>query len=201
MTGSDRMNEAWSRLLDANVRYYEALGKVTSDYVAAITRAILPGPLAIKLPIGNLTSRPPHASPESQPVAKSSGPLLVLEAPAGQTARSAFVINNGLSRETTAPVMVSSLHTEHGAEIRPPIRVVPGALTLAPGEKSVVQLLVAIDESMTVGIDHFGVIRVPELSTEQIPFVVRRLADSAPESLVPAKRAAGRRRPRRNVKR
>jgi hypothetical protein len=195
------MQQAWSRMLDANLKYYEALGKVTSDYVAALSKAILPGPLSFKLPFGVPSPHAHSAPPETGPVARSSGPLLVLEAPAGSTAHSAFVISNALPREATAPVMVSALRTERGTEIHPPVRVVPGSLSLAPGEKGVVQLLVTIGDDMQEGTDYFGVIRVPDLSTEQIPFVVRRVSRAAPSPATAPARKPARRRPPRSARR
>lgn len=165
-------------MLDANMKFYESLGRVTQEYLTAVTQAMVPLPLSFKIPTPDPSTR--GSSPSTPaPVAQSSGPVLAIEGADGSTAQAAFVVSSGLSRAVTAPVMVSALKDAQGDEVRPAIRVVPGALTLGPGEKAVVQLQVAIDETLQAGVAYYGVITVPELSSEQIPIVVRRMESAA----------------------
>jgi len=181
--------DAWRRVIDANVRYYQALGQVTADYVSAVSTVWrgVPLPFSFALPAltprGREMSAPKRApdTPVETTSAHASAPTLVLETSAGQEARAAFAISNGLPRQVTAPVMVSALRGEDGTELRPTMRVVPGALSLAPGEKAVVQLHVLIDDTLTPGVGYYGTITVPDLSSERIPIVVRRLTTPAAE--------------------
>src|SRR5690349_3726214 len=133
----DAVSDAWRRLLDANMKYYEALGKVTSEYVAAVARVLIPLPRSTRPSAPNAAAGVRAGSvggppPTGGPVAKSNGPMLVLEGEAGTVAQAGFVISNGLPRAVTAPVIVSALCDEAGRGVRPAMRVTPGTLALAP---------------------------------------------------------------------
>src|SRR5262249_32851387 len=89
-----QVEEVWRRVVQANLRYYEAVGRVSVDYVRAVAGAV--GSLGAGLPASVATTRPSaHSAP--LPGAGSSAPALVLEAEAGETAVGAFIVENLLT--------------------------------------------------------------------------------------------------------
>lgn len=195
MNDLKRLEESWRRVLDANMRYYEAIGTIAREYVSAMTNAwreAIP-PLTLRVPTAATHAAGQVRSTPSP--APASTPALVLEAEAGQEARAAFVIFNDLSREISAPVTISALKDEAGTEARPPLRMHPGILTLAPGARGVVEVHTAIDDTLTPDVGYFGTITVPDLTTGRIAVVVRRLAGtSAVSAAAPRSRKARKKR-------
>ncbi|MGQ0649321.1 MAG: hypothetical protein ACT4P7_17350 [Gemmatimonadaceae bacterium] len=202
MSDLTRLEETWRRLLDANMRYYEAVGAIARDYMSAMTSAwrdAIP-PLTLRVPTATPHGPGPGPGRSNPSPAPASTPALVLEAPAGQEARAAFAVFNDLSREISAPITVSPLRDDTGAEARPALRLHPGLLTLPPGARGVVEVHAAIDDTLAPDVGYYGTITVPDLTTGKIAVVVRRLtsaaaaAPPAPRSRNPRKQRAPSRR-------
>jgi len=167
-----RLDETISRLFEANLRWYEALGRVSADYVRAVSRILT----------DTAVSRIPGASPAparaAQPAAQAA--TLVLEAETGQLARGMFMVENRLGRQVSATVVTSAFVDPEQRQVWPTIRVQPGNLTLDPGGRALVQITALADDTLGENIRYAGHISVPGLSDAPIPVVLRRLPISAP---------------------
>ena len=187
MSDLTRFEDSWRRVLEANTKYYQALGAIARDYVSAMSsvwREAIP-PLRIALPAR--VAAHPALSPTSAPSRAAPAPALVLEAAGGQEARAAFAVFNELAREVSAPVTVSPLRDERGHEGRVSLSLLPGLVTLAPGTRGVVEVRAAITDSLDADVGYYGTITVPELTTGTIAVVVRRLTSGrVPPSAAPA---------------
>lgn len=102
---------------------------------------------------------------------------MVLEAPLGDVALGAFVIENALGREVQAGVVASSLSGPDG-DIEPAVAFEPAQISLAPGEQAVVRAALAIDDRMQPGLEYRGELSVPTLPGTRIPIVARRTLEA-----------------------
>src|SRR4051794_3207167 len=156
------------RVADANLPYYEALGKLTIDYVRTLR-----GPAAGIDPVVPL---PPQSAPAPAPAA---APTLVLEAEAGGIGIGAFMVQNLLEERVSAPVSVSPYVAPDGREAALTLSLDPEVVTLEPGEQVLVRAAVRIDEGLEVGVGYRGEIGVPGLTGTRVPVVLRRREASA----------------------
>jgi hypothetical protein len=167
------LGHAMRRAVETNLRYYEAVGRLTADYLRALAgvwdeaRRATPGwQFAAAAPRG--------AS------AASAATAVVLEGAAGEEVRGAFVVTNDLPRPAVAPVMVSPFRDERGDETTIPLRVEPGLVRLEPGARAVVQVVATVSEAVREGARYGAELSVPELSATRIPVLLRRTARAAP---------------------
>jgi hypothetical protein len=195
-----RMDDALRRAIDANVRYYQALGQVTADYVRALAGVWS----NVKLPIDLGTIRMPavrarQAAPAPAPsAAPESAPALVLEAEAGEEAVGVFMVDNSLGRAVSTTVTVGTFRAEDGTELRPAIRVEPAVVALEPGASTLVHLFAAVTDDLPAGRNLRAEVDVPGLAERAIPVVLRRRATGAPPS-APTARKTGRQTTARKV--
>ena len=159
------------RAVDANLRYYEAVGEITLDYLRAL-RA-----LAADAGQTRVIPAPPPA-PAPAPPAPAPPPTLVLEAEPGETAIGAFLVQNLLADRVSAPVTVGAFTTPEGREVAVRLTLDPEVVTLEPGEQVLVRAAATIGEELEPGVSHRGEISVPGLTGTRVPLVVRR-RDSA----------------------
>jgi hypothetical protein len=168
------------RAFEANMTYYQALGSALTDYVRSL--AGLWGDLRLPFDPGTWRFAPDvtpsqaatASAPPAPPAAARATPVLVLEADAGQEARGAFVVSNSLPRRVSAPVISSPFSDPSGREVRPALRLEPDLVTLDPGGKVVVEIVVLMSEELEPGVSYRGAIGVPGLSEGQVPVVLRR---------------------------
>jgi hypothetical protein len=165
---SERVAEVWRRVMDANMRYYRAVGELTLGHVRALSDAA--GEL-LRAPAASPPS-PPRAAPERKH--SEAQPAMVLESEAGAAAIGAFVIANGLDRRVTAPIVVSRLMSPEGHEVRPTLAFEPEVVLLEPGEQVLVRIAAAVDNSLVPGVRYRGELTVPDLPGTRIPIVLRR---------------------------
>jgi len=168
-----RLDETLSRLFEANLRWYEALGRVSADYVRAVT-GILTDTTLSKAAAAASASAPARPAP---PPAQTA--TLVLEAEAGQLAQGIFMVENRLTRQVSASVVTSVFVDPEQRQVWPTIRVQPGNLTLDPGGRALVQLSALVDEALGEGVRYTGQVSVPGLSDAPIPVVLRRRSTPA----------------------
>ena len=188
------MEEIWRRVLRANLRYYEAVGRLSVDYVRAVAGAV--GSLRGGIPASTVRA-PRTASPE----AEASAPALVLEAEAGETASGAFVVENLLSEGMSSPVVASAFASDEGHELRPKLAFEPEVVVLGAGEQVRVRVLATIDEALETGVGYRGEVTVPGLVSRGLSIVVRRLASNeptAPPTPRPRRRSSASPRPKAN---
>src|SRR5262249_18657308 len=124
------LEQIWRRALEANARYYEALGQVTTDYLKALA-----GVLAdVKLPtsLGGPDAAPVAPASAAPPPAPAPS-AMVLEAPAGHSAVGAFMVQNRLGQRVAAPVVPSAFLDPSGAEVRPALAFEPDVVSLESG--------------------------------------------------------------------
>ena len=175
------LEDTLRRAMEANLRYYEALGRVTQDYWKAMFG--IWRELPVRLGGAQNTARPQAASPPPAPA------TLVLEGDVGGDAQGVFMVENRLTRTVATTVVTSAFADHSGRAIRPTLRVVPGVVTLEPGGRTLVQLYAAVTDDLDPDVDYRGEVTVPGLSDHAIPVVLRRRAQ-APASAPNASAAA-----------
>ena len=178
------------RAFDANVRYWETVGRATTEYVQAVTKLWAEAPLtwtpgagsaaasasrgSAASTAGTATSAAPPAAGNGSSAAPGGGPALLLEAVAGAQARAVVMISNDLERDAEAQISVSSLRGPDGRFVALEIRTMPERVTLAAGARVPVTLIADITDALVEGADYHGEINVPGLSPRGVPLVLRR---------------------------
>lgn len=150
-----RVTDLIKGAVELNLRYTSTLLHLSKDYLkdanVVLKRETAPAP-------------PPGEPAPQRP------PLLVVGR-AGDVANAAFAINNPTDREINVHLVVQGeLDERH-------VRTDPARFTLKPGEGTIVRILATIDEKLPVDRDHVGSVVTPGLSSQGVPFIVRRLPD------------------------
>jgi len=179
---TERLSEALKGAADLSVRYYAGLLKLSTDYLQSLATLVSAAGVGIAEPAAAAHAAQTAASGQTaatgQPAAAGQAapprPPLLLAGRAGEDATAAFLIENTLADRVMARVAVQ------GSGLAARALAQPEVVSLGPGEQCVVQLRVRVDGTIEPGRDHFGELSVPELASRSIPFVVRRLPDSAP---------------------
>jgi hypothetical protein len=176
MSDKSPLEEPLRRAMEANLQYYEALGRVTQDYWKAVFGiwSALPSQLGAM-------ATGPRAAPAAQAgqpssAAPPSTAALVLEAEAGSEAQGVFMVENRLARTVSTAVVTSAFADRSGRAVRPALRITPGVVTLEPGGRTLVQLYAAVSDDLDADVDYRGEVTVPGLSDNVIPVVLRRRA-------------------------
>ena len=181
----------WRRVLQANLRYYEAVGRLSIDYVRAVAGAV--GSLGAGLPASAAAATRRAAPPVPSPPAGPSAPALVLEAEAGKRAEGAFIVENLLDEGMSSPVVASAFASEEGRELRPRLAFEPEVVVLDAGEQVLVRVVATIDEALETGVGYRGEVTVPGLVSRGLSIVVRRLESTkarAPRAAASTRRRA-----------
>lgn len=168
---------ALEQSIEAQVRYYKALGEVTTEYwrtLSGIASAL--GKSIAGANVGTASS--------STPAAQSSAAALVLEAASGEEASCAFIVQNKLPHAVSAPVIVSEFRDPHGIAVGVAVSVSPASVNLAPGAEEPVRISARIDPSLSLGTDYRAEVSVPGLSSGRVHVVMRRRAIAAVEGTV-----------------
>jgi hypothetical protein len=189
------LEEMVRKAFDMNLRYWETVGRATTDYVEAAAKLWADAPISWPPGVRDKgSSRGGSASSEASASTAASGqsasssragawesteaaatPVLLLEGRAGTEARAMVMISNDLDREAEAAVVASPLRGPDGRFVAADLRTEPTAVKLAPGARTSVTLVVGVTDAMEVGADYRGEINVPGLSPRGVPVVVRRL--------------------------
>jgi hypothetical protein len=173
-----RVTDLLKSAVELNLRYTSTLLHLSKDYLkdanGVITReAAAPAPAPA-----------PDAPPAQRP------PLLVVGR-SGELANGAFAINNPGEREIAVHLVLQGEVDERH------VRVEPSRLNLKPGEGAIVRILARIDEKLPLEQDLPGAVVAPGLSSQGVPFIVRRLADLPAEPVAPEPVKAARKTVRR----
>jgi hypothetical protein len=182
--------------MEANLRYYEALGQVTQEYFKALFGIVKDLPVRLGGGGANAasTARPANST------APASAATLVLEGQGGSEAQGVFMVENRLPRTVSTAVVTSAFADPSGRAVQHPLRVVPSVITLEPGGRTLVQIFAAVTDSLEPNVAYRGEVNVPGLSEHGIPVLLRRNL-SAPQRVAKpprggraaaAKRATGR---------
>jgi hypothetical protein len=161
------LTQLWRRALEENLRYYGAVARLTGEYSRAVagTARDLVG------------SRVPQTAATSAPDA-APAPIMALEAEAGSQAVGLFVVENRSPRRVSAAVEVPGLTDPEGRAAQVALAFEPETLDLGPGEQTLVQVSVGVDDSLREEVDYRGELHVPALPGTRVPIVVRRLPTS-----------------------
>ena len=173
------MEDVLRRAFDANVRYWETVGRATTDYVQSVSKLWADSPISWKPasmswnPAVWTEKRPTNADHHHD---SAVAPALVLEGAAGSQARTVLIISNDLACDTDASVEVSRLRGPDGRFASVEVRALPESLTLVAGARAPVTLVAEITDALHVDTDYHGEVTVPGLSAKGVPIVVRRRA-------------------------
>jgi len=170
MADKTPMEEAVRRAFDANVRYWETVGRATSDYLETVTKLWSEAPVTWMPGIRTRDARTSSTSQEEP----ASVPALLLQGPEGSTAQAVVMIRNDLGRDAEAPVLATQLRGPGGATIANRLKTEPETVHLPAGTQAPVTVMVNITRSMEEGVAYKGTIDVPGLSAQGVPVVVRR---------------------------
>lgn len=169
------------RAVDANLRYYEALGRLSVEYLQTLAGLVedvtLPRLGGVSMSRSALPpTAPPGPALPPRPAPEGAAPVaaLVLEAEQGGTATGLFMVQNTLPEKVSAPVLVSSFRAEGGGEAAPKLVLDPEVVTLGPGEQMLVRVTTAIDEALAPDVSYRGELSVPGVAAKGIPLVLRR---------------------------
>jgi hypothetical protein len=184
------LDQAWRRALEANARYYEALGQVTADYLRTLMGVL--GELRLPARFGLREAPPAAPAPPPAPPA-----AMVLEAAAGQAAAGAFMVQNRLTQKVAAPVVASAFLDPSGHEARPLLAFEPDVVALEPGEQMLVRVTARIDDRLESGVAYRGEVTIPGLSGDRVQLVLRRRASANGRDGAAAPRGRRKSRPRR----
>jgi len=181
MTDRDHVEDALRRVVQANLRYYEAVERLSVDYVRAVAGAVgslgawLPKEMAVRTADKPRTTRDSHLATVESP---ASAPALVLEAEDGGSATGAFVVENLLAEGMSSPVVVSAFVSDNGHELRPGLVFDPEVVVLAAGEETLVRVVATVDEAFEPGVAYRAEVTVPGLAGPGLTMVVRRIEPS-----------------------
>jgi len=185
--------DIWRRALDANLRFYGALGRLTADYFRDLFSVL--GGLQSSGSAGSAQAGTPAAPEPPQPSKRTA--VMVLEEAAGMTAVGVFLVENNLGREVAERPVNSAFVDAAGRKVQPALRFDPEVVTLAPGEQLLVRVMALIDDTLEPEVRYQGELTIPGLTSTAIPIVLRRrTATNAPPEEAPAaarKVAPGRR--------
>jgi hypothetical protein len=192
--------EPLRRAMEANLRYYEALGQVTQEYWKAMFGIL--NTLPVRFGGGGATASKPGSANATAP---ASAATLVLEGQLGSEAQGVFMVENRLPRTVSTAVVTSAFADPSGRAVQHPLRVVPSVITLEPGGRTLVQIFATVTDSLEPNVAYRGEANVPGLSEHGIPILLRRRpSDSKDDTATPqasAKRAKSPARRRTSSKR
>jgi len=163
---SASFEELFRRALDLNLRFYGAVGRLTADYFreAAAAFSELSG-----------QQQPSSASPRSAPgQSTQAGPVMVLEAEAGNSAMGVFLVENKLAHDVNAAMVATPFTDPGGLQVRVPLAFDPPRISLKPGEQILVRIQATLTKDLEPEVRYSGEVSVPELPGTRIPTIVRR---------------------------
>jgi len=184
------LTEVWRRALEANIRYYTALGQLAASLARSVFSAV--AEFRPEIGVRGAPARPNGGVPVLAPAAPRapSTATMVLEGETGSRATGFFLVENRLPQEVSARVEVSPLVDPAGHLIRSALRFEPGIITLAAGEQVLVRVTAEMSRALAAGIRYTGEISVPGMVGARIPIVVRRSPVTRPSG-APAVKASG----------
>lgn len=153
------------RLLGANVSLYVGMTRLAIGYLQDVVDSFQV--------LGGTQGEPELESttPQSQPAA-GSGPL-VLEAESGHAAVGAFMVQNRLDARVSTPIEASVFADAAGRSVNPEIVFQPPDVTLEPGEKALVKVVVRVGDEIKAGTDYIGAVTIPGLANRRLELLLR----------------------------
>jgi hypothetical protein len=150
-------------VIGAALRYYQRMGAVAID----LARATVPAYLRSTAPDGG-------AVMSSVTRIGSGGATVLIEAEAGKHGIGVFQIESHATTSVSTAVRVTPLVAPGGETAEVSVKFEPSVLTLEPGHHALVQVSVAVNETLRPGVRYAGFVQLPGLSDLGVPIVVRR---------------------------
>jgi hypothetical protein len=154
-----RVTDLIKGAVELNLRYTSTLLHLSKDYLKDA---------------GVVLTRDEAPAPAPAPAPGQPRPPLLLAGRRGDLANAAFAINNPGDKDISVHLLVQG---ELGDER---VKLDPARFSLAAGGSTIVRIVVAIDDKLEAERDHHGSVVAPGLSSQGVPFIVRRLADAQP---------------------
>ncbi len=167
------LEDVVKRAFDANLRYWETVGRATTDYVQSLTRIWADAPFAW-MPGAWSKAEPRRRTEGTAGIGESPEPALLLEAAAGDEARAVVMVSNDLDREVEAPVVPSAFTGPDGEGVDVTLKAEPKTVKVPAGGRVPVTLMASISTTMVEGTSYRGEVDVPGLSQRGVPVVIRR---------------------------
>jgi hypothetical protein len=183
---ADDLATVWRNALEANLRYYEAWGRVANEYLRDLGESLGGYSPTIRVPsfsvpvsVGRSDERSePEGAPATQPPTPPARPSLVLEGEGGASATGAVLVQNHLSHPVSTAVVARLDDGDDGELDDLAVELDPAHVELAPGESAVVRVSVTVPANGRT--DRRGELSVPELVGTSVPLLVRRRASADP---------------------
>ncbi|MGN6193264.1 MAG: hypothetical protein ACTHM4_14140 [Rhodanobacteraceae bacterium] len=164
------IEEPLRRVMDANIRYYGALGEIAQDYWKTVFGVVRDLPIRF----GTRSAAAPSTAASNPSVRATTAAALVLEGIAGDEAQGVFMVENHLSRMVSTAVVISAFSDPGGRTFRPAMRVAPNVVSLPPEGRTRVQIIATIPDDFEPDVAYRGEVTVPGLSEHGIPVLLRR---------------------------
>jgi hypothetical protein len=159
----------------ATLRYYQRMGAVAID----LARATVPAYLRSTGPDGG-------AVKSSATPARSGGATVLIEAEAGKRGIGVLQVESHATSSVSTAVRVTALVAPSGETAEVLVEFEPSVLTLEPGHQALVQVSVAVNETLRPGVRYAGFVQLPGLSDLGVPIVVRRRPSPIEPTVSPA---------------
>jgi hypothetical protein len=153
------------RLIGANVSLYVGVTRLAIGYLQDVVDSFQGSGGSRAEPGSDSTTS------QSQP-SLGSGPL-VLEAESGHAAVGAFMVQNRLDARVSTPIEASVFADAAGRSVNPEIVFQPPDVTLEPGEKALVKVVVHVGDEIKAGTDYIGAITIPGLANRRLELLLR----------------------------
>jgi hypothetical protein len=174
------LTEAWTRLNEANVRYYSGYARLVRDYadeVVSTMKSVRRKPdtgsvgsvTTDSASVSSVTKEAFQRSPETPPV-------IALESSLGTSPAASFAITNDRDEKVSSAIEVSQFTAPDGSELSIPVAFEPATIELDPGAQMLVNVTADIEKGLRVGVPHRADVTVPDLPTANVELVVRRTA-------------------------
>ncbi len=169
------------RLVGANVSFYVGMGRLAVGYLQEVVDS-LQSLISLQDEPGS------DPTPPSSKSTTGSGPL-VLEAESGHAAVGAYMVQNSLDAKVSTAIEATGFADAAGRSVSPEIVLQPPDVTLEPGEKALVKVVVHIGDEIKAGTDYVGAITIPGLANRRLEVLLRSRPPDGGEP-APAKRKA-----------
>lgn len=151
-----------------NLKYASTLVNLGKEYLEEVSKVVIA--VASAQTSAQTSAQAPTAAGDAAPAVR---PALLVLGRSGETGNAAFALNNP-SDKTIGVQLVVQGDLDDGVAL-----LEPAQFSLKPGEQTLVRILVAFDERLPADQDRVAQVVAPGLSSQGVPFIVRRLGVSS----------------------
>ena len=151
-----------------NLKYASTLVNLGKEYLEEVSKVVIA--VASAQTSAQTSAQAPTAAGDAAPAVR---PALLVLGRSGETGNAAFALNNP-SDKTIGVQLVVQGDLDDGVAL-----LEPAQFSLKPGEQTLVRILVAFDERLPADQDRVAQVVAPGLSSQGVPFIVRRLGASS----------------------